>query len=76
MDGGVSGGFAWLVMIERASVLFASRTDAARWDLRVTELFRRNGDSWESSTDPPNRLSTDTVSTRFLRCSGKALLCS
>ena len=47
IDGGVSDGVAWLVMVERASVVFAGRTDAARWDLRVTELFRRNGDSWE-----------------------------
>jgi hypothetical protein len=47
IDGGVSGDVAWLVMIERGSVVFRDRTDAERWDLRVTELFRRDGDAWE-----------------------------
>jgi hypothetical protein len=47
IDGGVSAGVAWLVMIERASVTFAGRSEPTRWDLRVTEMFRQNGESWE-----------------------------
>ena len=47
IDGGVSGEVAWLVMVERASVTFADRSEPTRWDLRVTELFRQNGESWE-----------------------------
>ena len=34
-------------MIERASVVFVGRTDEERWDLRVTELFRWDGGSWQ-----------------------------
>jgi hypothetical protein len=45
--GGVSDGIAWLVMVEHASVMFTGRPDESRWDLRVNELFRRNGESWE-----------------------------
>jgi hypothetical protein len=40
-------GIVWLVMIEHASVTFVGRANLTRWDLRVTELFRRNGESWE-----------------------------
>jgi hypothetical protein len=47
VDGGVSDAIAWLVMVEHASVTFTGRLDQTRWDLRVTELFRRNGGSWE-----------------------------
>jgi hypothetical protein len=47
VDGGVSDGIAWLVMVEHASVTFAGRPNQTRWDLRLTELFKRNGDSWE-----------------------------
>jgi hypothetical protein len=45
--GGVSGDVAWLVMVERAQVLFADRDDPSRWELRVTELFRRTDSSWD-----------------------------
>lgn len=45
--GGVRDGIAWLVMIERGSVKFVGREAPTRWDLRVTELFRKNGDDWE-----------------------------
>ena len=45
--GGVRDGIAWLVMIERGSVKFVGRDTPTRWDLRVTELFRKNGDDWE-----------------------------
>jgi len=45
--GGLSGEVAWLVMIERASVKFIDRAEPARWELRVTELFRRSGARWE-----------------------------
>jgi hypothetical protein len=38
---------AWLVMIERAQVKFVGRTESARWDLRVTELFRKTESDWE-----------------------------
>jgi ketosteroid isomerase-like protein len=44
--GGVSGDVAWLAMIERASVRFAGRTEPHRWELRVTEIFQRDGDRW------------------------------
>ena len=44
--GGIAGGVAWLVMTERASVRFVGRRDSVRWDLRVTELFRRSGGDW------------------------------
>jgi hypothetical protein len=45
LDGGVSGAVAWLVMVERASVTFAGRSEPTRWELRVTELSRQNGES-------------------------------
>ena len=44
--GGVADGIAWLVMTERASVRFVGRSEAVRWDLRVTELFRRSAGDW------------------------------
>ena len=49
VNGGVSGDVAWLVMIERSTVnLVADPPDLyRRWDLRVTEVFRRNGEVWE-----------------------------
>lgn len=49
LNGGVEGDLAWLTFIERASVDFID--DAAgegrRWDLRVTEVFRRTDHGWE-----------------------------
>jgi ketosteroid isomerase-like protein len=48
LNGGVSGDLAWLVMIEHAVVSFTSDTVGTerRWDLRVTEVFRRSGAEW------------------------------
>ncbi len=47
--GGVDGDTAWLVMIERGQVCFAEDAEGNehRWDLRVTELFRKSGAGWE-----------------------------
>lgn len=49
LNGGFGGDMAWLVFIERATVVFAGDPDDVerRWDLRVTEIFRRSGDAWE-----------------------------
>lgn len=47
LSGGVAGDVVWLVMIERASVEFTGHSGLRRWDLRVTELFRRTVDGWE-----------------------------
>ena len=48
LNGGLSGDMAWLVFIERSSVVFSGDTSGAqrRWDLRVTEIFRRVDDDW------------------------------
>ena len=47
IDGGVSADMAWLIMVERGRVKFTGREETARWDLRVTELFRRGASCWE-----------------------------
>lgn len=49
LNEGLSGDMAWLVFMERATVVFAGDPPGAehRWDLRVTEIFRRVGDGWE-----------------------------
>jgi ketosteroid isomerase-like protein len=47
LNGGVDGDLAWLALLERATVVFADGTDEQRWDLRVTEVFRRAGGRWE-----------------------------
>ena len=47
IGGGVCADVAWLVMVERAQVKFAGRNDRARWELRVTKLFRRDDSGWE-----------------------------
>ncbi len=48
INGGVEGDLAWLTLIERGRVELT--TDPAgterRWDLRVTEVFRRSHDGW------------------------------
>lgn len=48
VNGGATGDLAWIVMIERSTVTFASDAPEAqrRWDLRVTEIFRRSGADW------------------------------
>ena len=47
LSGGVSGDLAWLVLIERAVVVLDPEVGEQRWDLRVTEVFRRAEDGWE-----------------------------
>ena len=47
LNAGVSGDLAWLALIERAVVVFDPEVGEQRWDLRVTEVFRRAGDGWE-----------------------------
>jgi ketosteroid isomerase-like protein len=49
LNGGVDGDLAWLVFIERGTVEFVADADGAerRWDLRVTEVFRRSGSEWQ-----------------------------
>lgn len=47
INGAVSGELAWLTFIERGLVVFRGDTTERRWDLRVTEVFRRSGDQWE-----------------------------
>jgi ketosteroid isomerase-like protein len=47
VNGGVEGDFAWLAMIERARVVLDGSMSERRWDLRVTEVFRRVDGSWQ-----------------------------
>jgi hypothetical protein len=47
LNGGVSGDLAWLTFIERATVVFKGAPEERRWDLRVTEVFRREVPDWE-----------------------------
>jgi ketosteroid isomerase-like protein len=47
LTAGVSGDIAWLVYIERAQVSFAGHDGLRRWELRITDLFRRRDDGWE-----------------------------
>jgi hypothetical protein len=47
VNGAVDGDVAWLAMIERARVVFDPALGEQRWDVRVTEVFRRVGDDWQ-----------------------------
>jgi ketosteroid isomerase-like protein len=49
LNGGTDGDLAWLVFIERATVELVADPEGAerRWDLRVTEIFRRTGHGWQ-----------------------------
>jgi hypothetical protein len=49
LSGGVSDDVAWLVFLERSTVELVGDPEghARRWDLRVTEIFRRSADGWE-----------------------------
>jgi hypothetical protein len=43
---GVSDDVVWLAVIERNTVRFDKVDGPRRWDLRVTEVFRRDGAEW------------------------------
>jgi ketosteroid isomerase-like protein len=45
VNGGVSGDLAWLAFIERAVV--RGEDAERRWELRVTEVFRKSEGGWE-----------------------------
>ncbi len=47
LNGAHAGDLAWLTFIERARVVFKGAPEQRRWDLRVTEVFRRTGGDWE-----------------------------
>lgn len=47
LNGGATGALAWLCFIERAVVVFEGDPAERRWELRVTEVFRHNGDAWD-----------------------------
>ena len=49
LSGGANDDLAWLTFIERGSVELASDPEGTsrRWDLRVTEVFRRSDGAWE-----------------------------
>ena len=47
LNGGVDGDLAWVSLVERATVVLAGEAGERRWDLRVTEVFRRRGGAWE-----------------------------
>lgn len=47
VNGGASSDLAWLTFIERSTVVLRGEDAERRWDLRVTEIFRRNRDGWE-----------------------------
>ena len=47
VNGGVTGDIAWIAMIERARVVLDAAVGEQRWDLRVTEVFRRVDGSWQ-----------------------------
>lgn len=48
LNGGTDGDLAWLAFIERGSVEFVTDPESSehRWDLRVTEIFRRVDGAW------------------------------
>lgn len=47
LNGALAEDVAWLAFIERAVVVFTNAPVERRWDLRVTEVFRRSGGMWE-----------------------------
>ncbi len=47
LNGGTTDELAWLTFIERAVVMFDDGPAERRWDVRVTEVFRREGAGWE-----------------------------
>lgn len=47
VNAAVQGDIAWLAMIERARVTIDPAGGEQRWDLRITEIFRRVDGRWE-----------------------------
>lgn len=47
VNGAVAGDLAWLAFIERALVMLDDNSHERRWDLRVTEVFRRTHEGWQ-----------------------------
>jgi hypothetical protein len=47
VNAGRSGDLAWLVMIERATVVLVDEHEPRRWDLRSTEVFRLIDQTWQ-----------------------------
>lgn len=47
VNGGVDGDLAWLALIERATVTLIGQVAPRRWDLRVTEVWRRADERWD-----------------------------
>ena len=47
LNGGVDGNLAWVTLIERGRVVLDRRDGPRRWDLRVTEVFRRTLKGWQ-----------------------------
>lgn len=47
LNGGATDDLAWLTFLERAVVVFQGEAAERRWDVRVTEIFRRTGSEWE-----------------------------
>ena len=48
VNGGANDDLAWLTFIERSTVEFVADPEGVerRWDLRVTEIFRRSDEGW------------------------------
>jgi hypothetical protein len=48
LNGGANDDLAWLTFIERSTVEFVADPEgvARRWDLRVTEVFKRSDAGW------------------------------
>lgn len=47
VNGAVVGDLAWVAFVERAHVVFDRDVGEQRWDLRVTEVYRRVEDGWQ-----------------------------
>ena len=47
LNWGAAGDLAWLALLERATVVMAGGAGERRWDVRVTEVFRRTAEGWE-----------------------------
>lgn len=47
INGGTSPELAWLTFVERSRVVLRGEVTERRWDLRVTEIFRRTDGGWQ-----------------------------